>query len=448
MTTPPTTAFCKAKYHFSCYQPFQLERAYDLVPLYQEGYDGRGRTIVIVDAYGSPTIHHDLEAFDHSFGLPDPPSLKIIQPAGRFPQLPDHPGWASETTLDVEWSHAIAPGANILVVETPKNEDEGTSGFPQIVEAENYVVNHNLGDVISQSFGATEETFPSAQSLLRLRSAYINAYKHHVTVLAASSDAGATDYVAHGSDFYTYPVVDWPGTDPLVTNLGGAMLHLNSAGERIAPDSVWNDTYNKAVQRYFDAGNPSPTPTAGGGGLSIIFARPSYQDAERAVVGAHRGVPDLSMSAACAGEVDIYQSFPGTPHGWSLICGTSEASPEFAGIVAIADQYAERRLGLVNPALYAMAAAGAAGIVDVTRGDNTVSFKQDGHWYKVVGFDAGPGYDLASGLGTVDAAEFVPELVAASSHRTGGQTSPSGASEQRQATWRTVPVDNGGVGGR
>jgi subtilase family serine protease len=354
--------------------------------------------------------------FDSTFGLPNPPSLKIIQPAGRFPQLSDHPGWASETALDVEWSHAIAPGASILLVETPKNEDEGTSGFPQIVEAENYVIDHNLGDVISQSFGATEETFRGAQSLLNLRSAYENADKHHVTVLAASSDAGATDYVAHGTDFYTYPVVDWPATDPLVTNLGGTLLHLSSAGERLAPDSVWNDTYNKAVQRYFDGGNPAPTPTAGGGGLSIFFARPGYQDGEDAVVGTHRGVPDLSMSASCAGQVDVYQSFPGAPVGWSLICGTSEASPEFAGIVAIADQYAGHRLGLINPAIYAMAAAGAPGIVDVTKGNNTVSFQQNGRWYKVVGFDAGPGYDLASGLGTVDAAKFVPELAAASSH--------------------------------
>jgi subtilase family serine protease len=416
MSTPPTTAFCRKTYHFSCYKPFQLERAYDLPPLYKAGYDGLGRTIVIVDAYGSPTIGHDLGVFDRTFGLPNPPSLRVIQPAGKFPLLPDHPGWASETTLDVEWSHAIAPGASILLVETPKNEDEGTSGFPQIVEAENYVIDHNLGDVISQSFGATEETFPSAKALLNLRSANINADKHHVTVLAASSDAGATDSTAHGSDYYTYPVVDWPASDPLVTNLGGTLLHLNAAGDRTSPDSVWNDTYNAAVQRFFD-GSPAPTPTAGGGGLSIFFARPEYQSGEEAVVGSHRGVPDLSMSAACAGQVDLYQSFPGTPTGWSLACGTSEASPEFAGIVAIADQYAGRRLGLINPAIYAMAHAGAPGIVDVTRGNNTVSFKQDGRWYKVVGFDASPGYDLASGLGTVDAALFVPELSTASRHQ-------------------------------
>ena len=194
LATPPTTATCKAKYHFACYDPIQLERAYDLLPLYKQGYDGRGRTIVIVDAFGSPTVGHDLKVFDNQYGLPAPPSLRVIQPAGKFPKEPDHPGWAWETALDVEWSHAIAPGANILVVETPKNENEGTSGFPQIVEAENYVVNHDLGDVISQSFGATEETFPGAQQLFNQRDAYINAHEHKVTVLAASSDSGVTDY--------------------------------------------------------------------------------------------------------------------------------------------------------------------------------------------------------------------------------------------------------------
>jgi len=416
--SPPTTAECLARYHFACYQPFQLQRAYDLLPLFRGGYDGSGRTIVIVDPFGSPTVGHDLAVFDRTFHLPAPPSLQIIQPVGRVPRSPDHPGWAGETELDVEWSHAVAPGANIILVETPRNEDEGATGFSKIEQAETYVVDHGLGDVISQSFGATENTFPGARSLLSLRGAYLDAYHHDVTVLAATSDAGATDYDGHGYDLYTYPVVDWPGSDPLVTGLGGTLLHLNGAGKRTSPDTVWNDTYNKAVQRFFD-GSPAPTATAGGGGLSIFFRRPSYQSAESSLVGHHRGVPDIAMSAACAGMVDMYQSFPGQPAGWSLACGTSEASPEFAGIIAIADEYAGERLGLVNPTLYALSAAGAPGIVDVTKGNNTVSFKQHGRWFRVVGFRAGPGYDLASGVGTVDAALLVPELAAGAERPSG-----------------------------
>ena len=117
------------------------------------------------------------------------------------------------------------------------------------------------------------------------------------------------------------------------------------------------------------------------------------------------------MSGACNGAVDMYQSFAGQPAGWYPTCGTSEATPLFAGVVALADQVAGHPLGLINPALYKMSAFGkAAGIVDVTRGNNTVSFPQGGTLHTVTGFRARPGYDLASGVGTVNAARFVPEL--------------------------------------
>jgi subtilase family serine protease len=117
------------------------------------------------------------------------------------------------------------------------------------------------------------------------------------------------------------------------------------------------------------------------------------------------------MSAACNGSVDAYQSFPGETPGWYPVCGTSVATPLFAGVVALADQEAGHPLGLLNPALYALSASGAAGIVDVTKGNNTVSFIQHGKLREVDGFSALRGYDLASGVGTVDAAKFVPELV-------------------------------------
>src|SRR5215472_11653251 len=201
LLAPPTTATCEARFHIACYQPFQMQKAYDLVPLFNQGIDGRGRTIVIVDAFGSPTIQDDLRTFDQVFGLPDPPSFQVIQPAGAVPPFPADPfgaadrlGWAGETTLDVEWAHTIAPGANLLLVETPQSETEGVQGFPEIVQAENFVIDHNLGDVISQSFGATENTFPSTDSLLDLRSAFKNARRHHVTVLASSGDQGATNF--------------------------------------------------------------------------------------------------------------------------------------------------------------------------------------------------------------------------------------------------------------
>jgi subtilase family serine protease len=266
--------------------------------------------------------------------------------------------------------------------------------------------------VISQSFGATEETFPSVTSLLSLRGAYINAYEHKVTVLAAAGDTGATTAQRTTGLLYTHRVTSWPPTDPLVTAVGGTELHLDASGARTAPDSVWNDSYNSAFNTAF-SGTPGPLASAGGGGLSSVFARPYYQDSVASVVGKSRGIPDISMSAACSGAVITYFSAPTIPAGWYLACGTSEATPEFAGIVALADQVAHHSLGLINPALYKLSGEHAKGIVDVTHGNNTVSFFQQGHEYTVQGFAAVPGYDLASGVGTITAARFVPELALA-----------------------------------
>jgi subtilase family serine protease len=403
--TPPTTADCIATAGIPCYAPFQLQKAYNLKPLYKQGLTGKGRTIVIVDAFGSPTVKADLKKFDADFGLPDPPRFDIIQPAGKVPPFdptdPERAGWAEETSLDVQWAHSIAPGANLLLVETPLSETEGVQGLPEIVKAENFVINHHLGDVISQSFGATENTFPSVQSLRRLRSAVRNAFAHHVTVLGSSGDTGATSFKLNLADLYTHRVNSWPSSDPLVTSVGGTQLHLDAQGNRTAPDNVWND------QALFDS------PAASGGGRSHVFARPAYQNGVRHVVHARRGTPDISMSAAVDGGVLVNIGFTGgdgiTP-GYYIFGGTSESSPEFAGIVAIADQHAHRRLGLLNPALYRLAARHAPGIVDITAGNNTVSFTQHGQTFTVPGFQAVTSYDMSSGLGTLDAAKLVREL--------------------------------------
>ena len=415
---PPTTADCEKDYKVACYIPAQIRQAYDLPALYAKGVTGKGTTIVIVDSFGSPTIAADLAAFDKTFGLPAPPSFKIIAPAGQIPRFnpanSDMVGWAGETTLDVEYAHTVAPGANILLVETPVSETEGTQGFPQIVAAEQYVLKHYQVDVISQSFSATEQTFPNAIAVGDLRAAYIAADNDKVTVLAASGDSGAADVGLDQATYYLHPVTSWPDSDPLVTGVGGTQLHFNAAGKPTAP-SVWNDTYNKITNEFAD-GNSGPNPLASGGGLSIFFARPSYQNGVKSVVGNHRGVPDISMSASCNGSVDIYSTYPGAPSGWSPSCGTSEATPLFAGIVALADQVAGHSLGLINPALYQLSARSAPGIVGVTSGNNTVSFDQGGSEHTVTGFAARRGYSLAAGVGTVNALYFVPELAALAGH--------------------------------
>src|SRR6201996_4373914 len=118
-SAPPTTAFCEQNYHVACYQPSQLQRAYGLPALYQSGVQGQSTTIAIVDSFGSPTIGHDLATFDRQTGLSAPPSLKVIAPAGKVPAYnpadAEMVGWAAETTLDVEYAHAVAPQASILL---------------------------------------------------------------------------------------------------------------------------------------------------------------------------------------------------------------------------------------------------------------------------------------------------------------------------------------------
>jgi subtilase family serine protease len=385
---PPTTADCEASLGVACYSPNQLRKAYGLDDLPR---DGAGTTIAIVDAFGSPTVEADLRAFDQAFGLPDPPSVRTITPAGDVPPFnpadPTMAGWALETSLDVQYAHAMAPGADILVVATPIAETEGLSGLAEIVQAENYVLDNDLADVISQSFGATENTFPADTDRTALRSAFVKANANDVTVLAASGDTGATDYQENGTTLYPSPVVSWPSSDPLVTSVGGTQLHLDAEGNRTAPDVVWNDGYG-----------------AGGGGLSSWFDRPSFQDDVSSVVGDRRGTPDVSLTAAVDGGALVYIGFDPSMTGFALVGGTSEATPVLAGIVAVADQYAGHRLGNLNGALYDLAGGDAAGsgIVDVQQGDNTFG--------GVTGYPARSGYDLASGLGTVDAPAFVPAL--------------------------------------
>jgi subtilase family serine protease len=387
--TPPTTAQCRKQFGIACYSPNQYETAYDLNPLYGSGTTGKGTTIAIVDSFGSPTIKRDLATFDTSFGLPAA-HLRVIHPAGKPPTFKGSnttmSGWAFETSLDVEYAHAIAPGAKLLLVETPTAEVEGRSGFPDMMSAESFVVRHHLADVISQSFGATENTFAHPGKDIRsLRSAFKAARKAHVTVLAGSGDAGATNSTRNINKTYQHRVNSWPSSDPLVTSVGGTRLFLDAAGNRTRPDAVWNDGDG-----------------AGGGGRSQVFGRPAFQRSVKNVTGAHRGTPDISMSAAVKGSALVYLSFPGMPKGFYLVGGTSEATPIFAGIVALADQQAGHDLGDINPALYRLQGKSAAGIVDVRKGNNSFA--------GVTGFTAKRGYDLASGWGTVDGQRFVQRL--------------------------------------
>ena len=205
---------------------------------------------------------------------------------------------------------------------------------------------------------------------------------------------------------------------PLVTGVGGTQLQLNAEGYRTAPDSVWNDLSSTV-------GVPGPVYTWGssGGGLSTVFSRPRFQDGVAGIVGGSRGTPDIAMSAAVNGAVDFYDTTDPGVAGWGIVGGTSEASPLFSGIVALADQVAGHSLGYLNPALYAMAQhRGPDGIVPIFQGHNSYTFctaadiqsddscASSSDLVTVPGFHANGYYNDATGWGTVDAASFVPSL--------------------------------------
>ena len=446
-TTPPTEAQCESVGR-RCFTPRSTYSAYNLQPLYDAGIDGRGVTIAIVDSYGSDTIAHDLHVYDQAFGLqamcgeegvactPGMPTFSELHvqgsPATKAPPAKsngtgqeDKSAWALEVSLDVEVAHSIAPQANILLVTTPTAETLGVQGFPQMMNAEQYVVDHHLADVISQSFASAEDAFGSSQSLENLRHAFKSAAAAGITVLGSSGDGGSANSrkqpVGQGGSTIQEPTVEWPASDPLVTGVGGTYLCTDPNASPSQPRTVYAGPPAKC-QAF--PGVAEVGWTFAGGGFSHVFDKPAYQSplpAGSTAIGAMRGVPDIGLQASAGTGALVYLTLPpdGTSGlkcgsapcstGWYDIGGTSLSCPEWAGIVALADQLNGGGLGLINPALYRLGADPARyanDFYDVTTGNNTAD-------PNVTGYPATPGWDPITGLGTPNAANLVPDLVAA-----------------------------------
>jgi subtilase family serine protease len=444
--TPPTQAQC-ASVGRRCFSPQAVQAAYNLAPLYANGLNGTGITIAIVDAYGSDTIAHDLHVYDQAFGLQPMcgeegvtctagmPTFSTISlqgsPATQAPPSmskgtgqEDKSAWALEVSLDVETAHAIAPMANILLVTTPTAETLGVQGFPQMMAAEQYVIDHQLATVISQSFASAEDAFASKQSLLKLRYAFVSAAQNGVTVLGSSGDGGTANSkkspVGQGGTLIPYPTVEWPASDPLVTGVGGTYLCTdpNNTTTRVV-DSVSPPVNCQAFPGVAEVGW-----IASGGGYSHVFAKPAYQNTlptGSTAIGSMRGVPDIALQASSRTGALVHISLPPDGNsglicgsapcstGWYDIGGTSLSCPEWAGLVAIADQLNGGGLGLINPALYEMASDPqlyAGDFFDITTGNNQAN-------PAVPGYPATVGWDPVTGLGTPNAANLVPDLVAA-----------------------------------
>jgi len=395
-STPTSSAIavCPAELGTDCRTPYDMRVAYSVQSLLDRGFTGKGQTIVDIVSYGSPTLQQDMDVFDKQFGLP-PITIKIMSPIGTVPFDPtkkDMPGWAGETTLDVQIIHAIAPDAGIVVLTSPVDETEGTIGLPEFRQLEQYAITNHLGNIISQSFGASEVTLNNAteQQEIQKWDAFFKqaTTQQGITFFASSGDGGATDYAdLQATKYSPTPTTSFPTDDPWVTSVGGTTLNRDgTAFQEIA----WNMS---------------------GGGFSSFFSTPSYQQTLPASVQNQlknrRGVPDIAGDANPATGLAIYSS----NGGWTLGGGTSASAPLWAAFMAIADQMAGHPLGFINPALYKLAASSvyAQDFHDITAGDNSVSNNQ----VQVQGYPAVPGWDPITGLGTPILDKLLPYLIAA-----------------------------------
>jgi hypothetical protein len=310
--------------------------------------DGTGQTIAIVDAYNDPSIATSLANFDRQWGLPDPVFTKVDQNGGtNYPA--NNSGWALEIALDVEWAHAMAPGANILLVEANNNS------YANLFTAVNYAANSGAS-AVSMSWGSGEffgetsfdATFAAASG---------------VSFLVSTGDNGAPG--------------GYPAYSPYVVAVGGTNLVADSQGNYIS-ESGWSGS---------------------GGGISTQEAQPNYQSGTVTQSSTQRTIPDVAYNAGAG--IYVYDSFRG---GWFSVGGTSAGAPQWAALVAIANQ--GRSLNTLPP-LGSSPSQGSQEVLtdlynlqgdltDITTGNN--------------GFAAGPGYDLVTGIGTPQANVLAVDL--------------------------------------
>ena len=388
-----------------CYQPAQIQAAYGLTPLLNAGKTGAGRTIVIVDAFQSPYIQSDLSIFNSTFGLPKA-SFQQIAPFGLTPFDPNDPNmdsWAEEITLDVLWAHAMAPRAKILLALARSNDDA------DILNTTKYVVDHDLGDVISQSFGEAEACMDPAL-LAQQHQVFADATRKGITLFASSGDSGAAQFNCSGTGAIL--AASTPASDPLVTGVGGTTLNADGNTGAYIGETAWTEP-------LFGCNPPAVKKqdiNCSGGGFSTIYSRPSFQSSIGGSGG--RGVPDVGYNAGINGGVLTHCGIcnllngldPTDPTIFFLFGGTSAGSPQWAGITAVGDQIAGRRLGELNAALYTVGGSAnyASALHDETVGSN---FVQEIH----TGYNTARNWDPVTGLGSPNTAALLPLLISLTS---------------------------------
>jgi subtilase family serine protease len=324
----------------SGYTPAQMARAYGFDQI-ASGGDGTGQVIAIVDAYGSKNIQADLNAFSTQYGLPDA-AVKVVYPSGNVTRSDS--GWAGETALDVEWAHAMAPGATLVLVVAPD------SSVSSLMAAVNYAITTVKANFVSMSWGASE--FPGEKN-------YDSSFnKSGVIFVAASGDSGG--------------VVNWPASSPFVLGVGGTTMLYNTTTGVLASEVGWSSS---------------------GGGVSRYETLPSYQAGWNVNTG--RGVPDVSYDADPYTGVSVYFTDPTlkASGGWYVFGGTSAGAPQWAALLARRASLGRTGSSSFQSLLYGTAKTSYAALLrDVLSGSN--------------GYRAVTGYDLVTGLGSPVAAQI------------------------------------------
>ncbi|HEY2689365.1 MAG TPA: S53 family peptidase [Streptosporangiaceae bacterium] len=404
---PPPTSTADCDSVTTCYTPQQFQVAYGIKPLLDRGINGRGETVVLPELAESQLnpplvtdMRQDMAAFDSLFHLPAARMRVVSTLAGaRSPWLA-----FGEEVLDVEMVHALAPGAALVILLLPgtsldntKNAVSAAVASLRLGRAEGGVMSLSAAGQIGGEHCVSRAQADSVHAALQA------AASRHVTVVAATGDIGA---VAEPCDVYgaltgtgTFtPVkeVNLLASDPLVLGAGGTSLTASHTTGAWQGETAWGLPY----------GNPGSAFQASGGGFSRLFPRPGYQEGVPGIR-ASRGVPDVSADASGHTGMAIALS----DDGRSMIRnsgGTSASAPIWAALIALADQYAGRHLGPVNPAIYQIARGPRyhQAFHDITKGNNTVRFPPA----TIAGYRAAPGWDPATGWGSPDAQVLIPLL--------------------------------------
>jgi subtilase family serine protease len=389
------------------YAPAQLRKAYRTSSLVSEGTNGQGVDVAIIDAYASPTMRADANAYAAVFGEPafkkGQYTETVFRPFDMQSDCGGEAGWNGEQTLDVEALHGMAPGANIHYIGA-RNCDTG------IDEALNYVVQNHVADIVSNSYGNRGEQVP-AEAVALEHSIFVQAAAEGIGMYFSSGDNG--DEVVNGLS----PQPDYPASDSMVTAVGGTSLLLGKRNNRVA-EVGWETSLDFVDYSGTKAVYSSPLPGdfyfGAGGGTSTLFKQPYYQrgTVPNALAKANgstamRVAPDIAAVGDPYTGFYIGQTVDGT-FQLSAIGGTSLSCPLIAGIQAVASQDRRFAIGFANPLLYSLSDKAFADVVP----------HAPLHYASVSGgylgtFDTGDtqatryGYDNITGRGTPNGASFV-----------------------------------------